>query len=103
MTGLTAKHVRDAIKETASRLPDLTVTIGNCHGRDWIVDPETHNVYISEMLPLHRCGQSVLDALTALCDHHGLRRPGQLLHLVPAPRDGYFADGTRPCLTGTDR
>lgn len=84
---VTVQKVLDAIDETATRLPRLTVITADCHGVSWLVDPITDTIYISPRLPTARWGPCCLDALDTLCDYHDIARPGQArLRLIPSPR-----------------
>lgn len=87
MQFLSAQDILDAIGDVSERVPQLTVSTGYCHGRDWLVDTTGDIVYVSSDLVPPRWGQALMEALDALCIHHQVPARGPLLRLIPALRD----------------
>lgn len=95
---MTAQDIADAIEDVAVKVPHLRISVGHCHGRDWLVDTEDAVIYVSAHLTLARWGEALLDALDALCDDYHLPRRGQILRLIPAMRED---PDQQPARTGT--
>jgi len=65
-----------SVDTAAIYLPDLTVTfVPRCDGSAWLVDPDTCSVYVDGTTSCDQAADALIDALTALCNTHGVPTP----------------------------
>jgi len=68
--------IKRSVDTVAVYLPDLTINfVPHCAGSTWLVDPDTCTIYVDGTATCDTAADALIDALTALCDTHGVPTP----------------------------